>query len=365
MRSYYYLSLMFFFVSYSSIAWSQVTIQSQPIRLGMIAPLSGDFAPYGEQIRKGIEIARVDLQEQGISTEVYYENACLPMEVRSALSKLIEKNEIQGLVGSYCVIGMVAGKKLLEDSKIISFQTSGGTDEILNPENYLFTTGARTKDEARKLAEVAITDLKLKKVAILYLQTQWGQEFSDSFASRFVELGGQITGTAANLIGESNFRNELARLRFGNPDGLLIAHLGGTLGTAIKQAKSFGFQDKQLLATSDAEDQSVINVAGDLANGLKFVSSEVFGNLVEVVDFESKFILKYNEKPSALAKHSFDATMIAVRALVGCHLDKVCAKDEVSQIQNYRGASGIFSFDADGGTTREFLLREVVGRSFR
>jgi branched-chain amino acid transport system substrate-binding protein len=362
MRRLTYVTLMFFIFNYVSFVSAEVN--TQVIRLGMVAPLSGDFAPYGEQIRKGIEIAKAKLEKQGVYTQVNYENACLAVDVRSALNKLILKDNIQSLVGSYCVIGMLGAKNLLKDSQIISFQTSGATAEILTPDSYLFSTASRTKDEGRRLAEIAFNDLKLKKVAMLYLQTQWGQEIIDSFSQRFIELGGVVTGTGANLIGESNFRNELTRLRIGNPDALLIAHLGGTLGNAIRQAKLFGFKDKQLLATSDAEDQSVIEAAGELANGLKFISIETSKNLEEVSEFEKDFFLKYKERPTALSKHSFDATILSVDALRKCNFDKVCAKDQIYKNQNHKGASGIFSIDSDGGTSRNFILRSVVKGEF-
>ncbi len=35
-----------------------------PIRLGMLAPLVGDYAPYGQQVRKGIDIAVVEFETQ-------------------------------------------------------------------------------------------------------------------------------------------------------------------------------------------------------------------------------------------------------------------------------------------------------------
>lgn len=333
------------------------------VRLGMVAPLTGDFAPYGQQVRKGIELALSELKSKGIIAQITYEDACLPQEVRTSVHKLINTNKIHAVVGSYCVIGMVASKSLLEEAKVISFQTSGGTKEILNPEQYLFTTSSRTIDEANKLAEYAFNDLHLRRAGILYLETQWGEEFSSSFESKFKELGGIITGKSANRIGESNFRSEITRVQAGKPDALVIAHLGGILGTAITQVRDLGFEN-QILVSSDAEDKSVTDFAKEKAEGIKFLTPETFDAMDTVKVFRENYVSKFKEEPTPLARHSYDATMLATNALIKCNRHTECAKDEINKTKVYHGASGEFSIDVDGGTARKFIVKTVKNEKF-
>lgn len=342
----------------SAVPAAAQTEPSAILRLGMVAPFTGDFAPYGLHIRQGVELAQAELKKKGIETELFAEDACLPLQVRGALSKLVQQDKINALVASYCVIGMVASESILEKAQIVSFQTSGGTKEILDAGDYLFTTAARTADEARSLADYAYTKLKLRQAAVLYLTTQWGEEFSQNFIQRFSQLGGKITGSATNPIGENNFRSELTKLRAGDADGLLLVHLASTLGMAIKQAREIGFS-KQLLATTDAEEQSVIEVAGEQAEGLKFLVPEPAQETPEMRQFAVEFSKKYGEAPHPLARHAFDATLLAAGVLTVCGLDAVCAKERLYATKDYRGASGTFSLDADGGTKRDFIPKTV------
>lgn len=336
---------------------------TSPIRLGMVAPLSGDFAPYGEHIRRGIQLAIGDLASSGIKAELFSEDACLPAQERAALSKLVSVDRIQGLAGSYCVIGMVASASILEAARVVSFQTSGGTKEILDAGDYLFTTAARTKDEAEKLAEYAYQTLGLRKAAVLYLTTQWGEEFSTDFSQRFAALGGRITATATNPIGITDFRTELTRLRSPDPDALIIVHLASTLGGALKQARQVGFT-KQFLATTDAEEQSVIDVAGPSAEGLKFLAPEPAEETPQMKQFAQRFQNKFGNAPHPLSRHSYDATMLIAGALQDCRLEAECAKGRMYKTKNYAGASGTFSIDPDGGTRRDFVLKTVKDGRF-
>lgn len=335
----------------------------QPMALGMVAPLTGDFAPYGIHIQHGIALGVSDLEKRGIHTRLIAEDGCLPAQVRTALTKLTSQDKIAALVGSYCVIGMVASASILENTRTIGFQTSGGTKEILGASDFLLTTAAKTTDEAVALAERAYNKLGLRKAAILYLTTQWGEEFNQAFSKKFQSLGGTITGVATNPIGQNTFRSELAKLRSGEPDVLVIVHLASTLGIAMKQARQSGFRG-QFLATSDAEEESVIKEAGKNAEGLVLISPEPEVETEEMRSFEKEFISKFGRQPHPLSRHAYDATILSGTALSECKAEPVCARDRLYQVKEYRGASGIFSINADGGTTRGFVAKIVRAGNF-
>ena len=334
-----------------------------PMPLGMVAPLTGDFAPYGIHIQHGIELGVSELERRGIRTRLIAEDGCLPAQVRSALTKLTSQDKIAALVGSYCVIGMVASASILDSTRTIGFQTSGGTKEILGASDFLLTTAAKTADEAAALAQLAYNELGLRRAAILYLTTQWGEEFNQAFSKKFQSLGGTITGVATNPIGQNTFRSELVKLRSGEPDVLVIVHLSSTLGIAIKQARESGFRG-QFLGTSDAEEESVIKEAGKNAEGMILLSPELEIEMEELRSFQKEFISKFGHQPHPLSRHAYDATILTGTALSECKAEPVCVRDRLYQIKDYRGASGIFSIDADGGTTRRFVAKIVRAGSF-
>ena len=350
-----------FFGSIALAEGGQSTARS--IRLGMISPLTGDFAVYGEHIKRGVELAREELKSQGIATELFVEDACLATQARSALTKLVSVDRIDALAASYCVIGMVASEDILEKAKVVAFQTSGGTKEILDAGEFLFTTAGRTTAEAEELANHAYRNLGRRKAAVLYLTTQWGEEFKNAFVAQFSKLGGEITGSDTNAIGVNDFRSELLRLRIGNPDVLVIVHLAQTLGIAIKQSREGGYK-QTILATTDAEEQGVIDVAGKYAEGSQFLATDAAVETDAMKKFNKEFQDRFQKAAHPLSRHSYDATMLTATALNECHLDHVCAKEKLYQLKGYSGASGVFSIEADGGVEREFVLKTVKDAQF-
>lgn len=60
------------------------------IRIGVMAPLTGDYASAGEEISRGITLAQEQLRTEDISVKISFENACLPAQGVSALRKMID-----------------------------------------------------------------------------------------------------------------------------------------------------------------------------------------------------------------------------------------------------------------------------------
>jgi ABC-type branched-subunit amino acid transport system substrate-binding protein len=67
---------IFYLLFFVFLLISNTRAESEPLRLGMMAPLSGDFAEYGAHIKNGILLAQENLKSEGIDTEIFYEDAC-------------------------------------------------------------------------------------------------------------------------------------------------------------------------------------------------------------------------------------------------------------------------------------------------
>ena len=323
-----------------------------------------DYAAYGRHIKEGIELAQTRLEKRGVRIGVIYEDACLAVQALSAVNKLVHSDKIDALVASYCVVGILPAVAALKAAEVVSFHTTVVPQALLDAGDFLFTTNTRIRDEANKLAEYAYGELGLKKTALLYLTTQWGEEYKSSFAERFTALGGTIAGEAANPIGVSDFRTELTSLKRRNPDSIFAVHVGPTLGGVLKQARALGMKQR-FLTVNEAEERGVVDLAGVAAEGLAFFAPEPATRTAEMQSFDQEFEGRYGRNAHALARHAFDATLLAATALLSCKQVRSCAKDEIYKTRNYSGASGVFSIEKDGGTRREFVLKSIKNGRFR
>ncbi len=332
--------------------------QPQTYTVGVTAPLSGDFASYGEQIKRGVELARSDLERRNININVKYEDACLPATAVTAINKLIHIDKIQGLAANFCVIAMPAMSSLIQKNKIPSFHSAIASENILNLGGYVFTTDIKVRTEAKKLAEYAYNILNARTAGVLNIETDFGIDYQKYFSSRFEELGGKILYSESQPIGVNDFKSELTILKFKNPDVVLLAHLGLTLSTLLKQARQSGFKT-QFLGTHEAEDKSVIEIAKDSADGLLFFVPEPEHKSNKIKNFEEGFFIRYGFRPYLVEASSYDSTTVLAESLAYCKGDAVCTKDHILKLKQYDGVSGHFSLIGSEESSRNFILKRI------
>jgi branched-chain amino acid transport system substrate-binding protein len=334
-----------------------------PVKVGFIAPLTGNFQSYGKMIQEGVELAKEEFAAEGISIEVIGEDGCLPHEAVAAARKLVEIDRISALAANYCVIALPPIAPIFGSKGIPVFQTSVTPRSVLEVNDSVLTTNASIESEASRLAHYAKEELSADRAAILFLQTQWGETFATAFRQDFEKLGGAITTAESHPIGTYDFRTALTRLKSGQPDVIFLAHIGPMLGTAAKQARELGI-GQQLLSTDESEDYAVIEAGGESVANLHYFSPGMDNVSSESRSFIERYKIRFGRNPGVLAANAYDSTRIAVRAVIKCKSDKHCIRDVIFRTKNFKGASGEFSLLADKSAQREFVLKKIANGRF-
>jgi len=338
----------------------------------MVAPLTGDYAAYGDEIRRGVDLAldSDELKNGGERIVVSYEDACLPAQAVAAAKKMVEVDSIQAVVGSYCVIGMVPMVPILERASVIAFHTSPVTAELARSSKYLFTTNVLISDEGRWLANYARKELKARTAAVFFITTQWGQEYADSFASEFVAAGGATVLKVESSNWSGDYRSELTKIKKDNPDLLFIVHIGGGFGSVAQQARRLGIKAR-IVGPDEAQDSGTLAIGQDSVEGAVFASPvgrEGSGTESSTTTTEQRFSGLFRERygvvPGTLSANAYDATIMTVQALRECKLDSECARNKLSTVQDFDGASGKYSMSWGSGTDKRFIARQVRGGEF-
>jgi len=241
------------------------------IKIGVIVPLTGNFALQGERIKNGMELAREDLIAEDNETiiEIIYEDACLPKDAISAANKLIDIDNVSMIGGSFCLIGLSSIIPITEEKNIIVFNTAANPDDVLGKDN-IFSTNIAIKDDAKMLAEFSINRLEANTSAIVYYVTPLGQDYGKYFRKYFEESGGFVVSEHQTELSQSDFRGELIKIKDKNPDVIFVVHLSNSLGNFIKEAGEFNI-NSTIISISEAEDPNVLEVAGIFAEGFIFL----------------------------------------------------------------------------------------------
>ena len=323
------------------------------LKLGVLAPLAGDFATYGEEIRKGVEAAKAELHKEGIESEIYYSDTCFAKDVIPALESLKSIERIDGVAANFCLAAIPAAAGITEREKLPFMHTAVAASNTLTASSFILSTNIRIHEEARSLAVHARKDLKAKTAAVMFITTEFGSDYDRFFTEEFEKLGGRVLSHITTAAGINDFKAELVRVKAQNPDVILLAHLGKTLGVLLKQMDVVGIKARRL-GTYETEDPGVIETAGGAANGIEY--------FVPVMNMQ---VSAAGDLKSVLSRNAFDGTIVLARALSKCRKDRSCTRRELISKESYNGASGTFSLRPDALASRDLELKHITDMSFR
>ena len=118
-----------------------------------------------------------------------------------------------------------------------------------------------------------------------------------------------------------------------------------------------------MLAADDAEEQSVLDIAGTAAEGLSFFAPEPLVASAEARSFQDRFVKRLGYRPPTLSANAYDSTRLTAPALVECKCEPECARNTMAIVQGYAGVGGNFSIN-NGKTDRDFVLKHVQVGTF-
>lgn len=350
------VSAVFLFIQ----AYNQMSPQNE-IKIGVIAPFSGNYALQGERIRNGLELAEEDLTSQNISVKLLYEDGCTASQTVPAFRKLVESDGIKILGASFCLVGFTPLLPIAEENNIIMFNTAKNPSTILN-RSYVFSTNLAISEDSEFQARYA-ADKGEKTGAIVYYATPFGQDFAKFIPQYFEQHGGRMLVSESVELSAADFRTELAKIKDADPDVIFVVHLSNSLGNFIRQARELGI-NATIISNSEAEDPSVITAAGTASEGFVVSTSEPVNKTQKLMDFESKYMNRFGVFPDPLAMNAYDSLTIQAITYKKCNGNADCIKAELHKIKNYDGVSGTITISEDGSSSKPLLIKIVRNGTF-
>ncbi|MDZ4205957.1 MAG: penicillin-binding protein activator [Patescibacteria group bacterium] len=203
------------------------TTDTPPIKIGVIAPLSGIVADYGEEIRKGVLVAQ---KYDGIEF-IFEDDKCEPKEAVSAFQKLANIDKVKFIIGPACGSSQEAIISLLAQNDILAIVPSAASKELFTKSgNNFLNTQYALEDESKFIADT-LYQKDLKKVALITYGNAFSKTHADSFKKNFK---GTIAVDTVILDDNANIQTELTRVKAAKVDAIYAPDIsfffaGGTV----------------------------------------------------------------------------------------------------------------------------------------
>jgi branched-chain amino acid transport system substrate-binding protein len=194
------------------------------IKVGIVLPLTGDQAKFGEIEKQSFDLALEEINKaggvKGKKLEFLMEDDTGKPDVgRSAAEKLITKDKVVMLGGGYSssVTAAVAG--VAQQNRLPFLINTGSADDITEKRwDYIFRLNPPASEYSSGV-ETFLTDVvKPKTVVILHENSMFGTSSAKAFKESCEKLGFKVLLTEGYEKGGIDFKPLLVRVKQMNPD---------------------------------------------------------------------------------------------------------------------------------------------------
>jgi branched-chain amino acid transport system substrate-binding protein len=155
--------------------------------------------------------------------------------------------------------------------------------------------------------------------------------------------------------GSQDFRTQLLKIKKFNPSWLYLPGYDTEVGYIIKQAKELGI-NANFLSVEGVNSQTLLNITGDLANGLIYSTAILDPDKSDatIQDIFARYQKKYGEEVNFYAGEAYDAIVLFAGVVKDGAKDTQVIRDRMAAVKNFKGISGVITFDEQRHTVKKF-----------
>ncbi|MCR4425130.1 MAG: ABC transporter substrate-binding protein [Firmicutes bacterium] len=338
---------------------------SEVVRIGLSAPITGNYAEYGQNFQISVQMAADEINAKGGIRGRKVEFVVMdskgdPKESALIAQKFVEDQTIVAQIGDFTSTCCLAAAPIYERAGMVQLSPTASSPDFAPSGKYMFgIVGTQDAEGPFNAKNIAQDYMGLKSVAVVFINNDWGVVTKDRFVKAAEAIGLRVTTSQPFLEGEKDFTAILTRIRQGNPEGLFIAAMYNETASIARQLKRMGWNVK-MLAPSSVFTAQLLTLGGDAVEGLV---TNAFFILTDpdpkVQAYIKEFEARAKRFPNLHAACAYDAAWILFNAIEKAGFNRAAIRDALAATKGYMGVTGEITFTPVGDVVRKYKIIAV------
>ena len=328
-------------------AMSSLVMAQDVVKLGFFAPVTGPAAADGESALNSAKLAVEVINEEGGIDDrevqlVEYDDHLDSKQSVSIAQKLTTRDNVVAVVsGSYSGTTRPAAT-IYQNAKVPMISAYAIHPDIPKTGDYIFQQSFPGPVQGRVGGYMAVDDLGAQKIAILYVDNDFGSTLNDNFQEYVKEKGAEVVYVDSFAIGEREFNPVLTKIKGLNPDLIYVVAYAGEGAAIMRQSVDVGIE-AQILGTEGMDSTTqFLQVAGEAAEGLIITTNLNRDSEEEqVIDYINRYTEKYGFAPDMVGASTYDAFMLLAHVMRQVGPDSEAIKDAMYEVEDYMTNTGL------------------------
>lgn len=357
------IALLVIFGIYSVVKKS-TPIETGPVKIGFIGPLSGDAASVGEPIRNGVELAVKEINKNGgidgRQIEIIYEDGkCSGKDAATVAQKLVNLDKVKYIVGGICSPEAFAFYPITTAAKVFTIMPGASAPKLSGVSPYLMRNNPNDN-----LVGVALADFLVKSYKSVYTiteQTEFAQGIEAVFLAQVQKNNLANVGVQGFESKTTDFRSILLKVKEANPDVVFInVQVPSNLLKIAQQARQLGIKS-QFVSTAFGPDPTV-QAAGSSVEDMIFADAPGLASDGAGKELFTKYKIAYGKDPAYAfyVGAAYDGVYLLSKAISSVGDDTEKVQKYMHSVKNYTGTIGTYSFDNNGDITGIIPIFEKI-----
>ncbi len=337
---------------------------AEPIVIGVAAPLTGARALLGRNFRQGVNLALEEINGAGgvlgRTLQAVFEDdqGDNPNAAINAVNRLIYVDKVPLMLGPHYSVAQMATQKIYCDAKVISVTGASGVPVTAQGCPYVFRTRMNDILVGKALVAYAKDHLKLSKIAIHYINDDFGKGGMERVVKALAEMNLKPTAVESHNAGDKDFTAQLSKIIQAGSQIMIMWSHDTESALVIRQARQLN-PGLKILGTTSLSEPSFLKLAGEAADGVISANDFVPTNPdPRVQAFVKKYEAKYNMLPEVWASAYYDSTHIAAKVIEAAGGTDVEKMRQAFFNLRYTGLLADFHFDPNGDGNHQIHMVE-------
>ena len=334
-----------------------------------VVELSGPGAVSGTNWRDGAAMAIDEINKSGgilgrkIETE-HLDTQSNPGVSRAQIQKVLDRNPyvVLGPIYSGSVKVNMALTQQAEIPQIVGAEAADITQQG-NP--WVFRTAFGQQFSMPKIANYLHDQLKVKSVAVVWVNNDFGKGGHDSFVKEMKTRGIDVVADLSTEQGQIDFGSDVIKLKNVKVDAVFVYSNEEESARFLIEAKRQGLTTP-LLGETTLLNQKVVELAGAAANGVRgHVGLSADAPIPAIQEFATKFTERYKYRPDHNGIKGYTAVYLVkyVTEKIGKFDSKAFGAAMKGLTLTPATAPGILmeaTWDQNGDIDRASFLAEII-----
>ncbi len=325
------------------------------IRVAVVGPLTGQYAAFGEQMRRGTELAVADLNAAGgvLGQKLVLEvadDACDPKQAVAAANQMVNKH-VALVAGHFCSGSSIPASDVYNEEGILQISPASTNPQLTERGlKNVFRTCGRDDQQGAVAGEYIVKHFKNTNVAILHDKTAYGKGLADETKKTINAHGKKEAMYEAYTAGEKDYSALVSKLKASKIGLIYVGGYHTEAGLIIRQARAQGLK-ATLMAGDALVTDEYWSITGPAGEGTLMTFSPDPARNPAAKPIVDKF-LKQGYKPEGYTLYSYGTLQAWAQAVTKAKSAKAADVAKVLKSgQKFSTVLGSIGFDAKGDVT--------------